>query len=152
MSDKDKPGGFAARVVCGFIAGFLATLIFHQLALGALWSLGMARVKPFSMAATAPFGMPAVFSLAVWGGVWGILYGFAERAFPRGAAHWITAFLFGAILPSSFALLVVFPLKGLPVGGGWLPPLLFVVFVINGAWGIGAALFLKALFGLSRRA
>jgi hypothetical protein len=139
------------RLLFSFIAGFLATLIFHQLTLAVLWVAGMAPVAPFSTDATQPFGVPAVLSLAFWGGVWGIIYGLIDGSFPRGA-YWVMAFLFGAILPSLVALVVVLPLKGHPMGGGWRPPLLLTAFLINGAWGIGTGLFLRTLsdwFGAS---
>src|SRR5918992_5968318 len=100
------------KLLWSFIAGFLATLIFHQLALALLWSVGLAPAGPFSLAATPPFGIPAVFSLAFWGGVWGILFGLVEGSFPRGSRYWLMAFLFGAILPSLVALFIVLPLKG----------------------------------------
>jgi hypothetical protein len=136
----------AARLLFGFIAGFLATLIFHQLTLGVLWFLGLAPSGPFSMAATRPFGMPAVISLACWGGVWGILFALIEGRFPR-RGYWLTVFLFGAILPSLVALCVVLPLKGKPIGGGWHPALLVTAFLINGAWGIGTGLIFQELSG-----
>lgn len=134
----------ANRLLFGFIAGFLATLIFHQLTLAVLWFIGLAPFKPFSTAPTHPFGIPAVISLAFWGGVWGILFALIERAFPR-RGYWISLFLFGAILPSLVALLVVLPLKGLPAGGGWHTPLLVTAFLINGAWGIGTGIIFKTL-------
>ena len=132
------------RLLFGFIAGFLATLIFHQLTLAVLWAAKIAPFRPFSMKPTQPFHMPAVLSLAFWGGVWGIIYGLIDRSFPRDG-YWVMAFLFGAILPSLVALLLVLPLKGQPLGGGWHPPLLLSAFLINGAWGIGTGLFLKLL-------
>jgi hypothetical protein len=135
------------RILFGFIAGFLATLIFHQLIVALLWWAGVAPFGPFSMAATQPFGVPAVISLAFWGGVWGILLGLIDNGFPRGGGYWLTAFLFGAILPTLVALLVVLPLKGQPIGGGWQPALLATAFLINGAWGVGTGLILKALSG-----
>ena len=72
--------GSAKRLLFGFVAGFLATLIFHQLTLWVLWSMGVAPFAPFSMAATKPIGVPAMFSLAFWGGVWGILYALSAAA------------------------------------------------------------------------
>jgi hypothetical protein len=137
----------ASALFKGFTAGFLATLVFHQLTLALLWKAGIAPFEPFSLTATQPLGVPAVFSLAFWGGIWGILFALVDNNFPRGSAYWITAFLFGAILPSLVALLIVFPLKGKPIGGDWHPPLLLTAFLINGAWGIGTGLFLKALSG-----
>jgi hypothetical protein len=135
------------RILFGFIAGFVATLIFHQLVLALLWWAGVAPFRPFSVAATQPLGVPAVISLAFWGGVWGILFGLIHNRFPRGGGYWLTAFLFGAILPTLVALLVVAPLKGRPIGGGWQPAPLVTAFLINGAWGIGTGLIVKALSG-----
>jgi hypothetical protein len=149
MTDEISKIGFIPRIVSAFAAGFLATLIFHQLTLWLLWHAGLAPFAPFSMAATGPFGVPAVFSLSFWGGVWGILFAFAESRFPSHAGYWVTAFLFGAILPSLVALLVVLPLKGRPMGGGWGSPLLVTAFLINGAWGVGTAFFLR-LFSRGR--
>jgi hypothetical protein len=151
MADKDISMGFAIRLVYGFIAGFFATLIFHQLTLAALWAAGVAPFGPFSMATTTPFGVPAVFSLAAWGGVWGIVFALVDKKFPHHSAYWVTAFLFGAILPSFVALVVVLPLKGKPMGGGWHAPLMLTALLINGAWGIGTGLILKALiYSMSR--
>lgn len=136
----------ATRLFFGFVAGFLATLVFHQLSVALLWAVKVAPFAPFSLAPTQPFGVPAVFSLAFWGGIWGIVFAALDRRwFPPGGAYWLLAFLFGAIFPSLVALLVVFPLKGLPLGGGWHPPLLLTAFLINGAWGIGTGLFLKLM-------
>ena len=147
MAYKIADTGYPARFLFGFIAGFLATLIFHQLSLWVLWRVGLAPLKPFSTALTKPFGVPAVFSLAFWGGIWGIIFSMVHLRFPAHIGYWVTAFLFGALLPSTAALLVVLPLKGHPVGGGWHPPLLLTAFLINGAWGVGAGLILRMLSG-----
>jgi hypothetical protein len=144
MADSMRTNS-SAQLLVGFIAGFLATLIFHQLTLALLWSIGVAPSGPFSTAATQPFGVPAVLSLSFWGGVWGIFFALIHGGFPRSGGYWVAAFLFGAILPSLIALLVVLPLKGHPMGGGWHPPLLLTAFLINGVWCIGTGLILKAL-------
>ena len=145
MASSEAAIGLTARVLLGFIAGFLATLIFHQLTLSILWGIGIAPFGPFPMSPTAPFGIPAVISLALWGGVWGVLFALVERGFASGARYWAFAFLFGAILTSLVALVIVLPLKGKPMGGGWAPALLTTAFLINGAWGIGTGLILRAL-------
>ena len=145
MSDRNTYISFVARLLCGFIAGFFANLIFHQLTLSFLWTVGLAPFPPFSMAATQPFGVPAVFSLSCWGGIWCIIFASVDNKFPRRAGYWATAFIFGAILPSLVALIVVLPLKGNPMGGGWHAPLLLTALLINGSWGIGTGLILKAL-------
>jgi hypothetical protein len=135
------------RVLFGFIAGFFATLIFHQLTVMVLWRVGIAPFAPFSTAGTQPFGAPAFLSLAFWGGLWGILFVLVHGRFPRGSGYWLAAFIFGAILPSAVALFVVMPLKGRPMGGGW--PLLLTAFLVNGAWGVGTGLIYKLLSGRS---
>ncbi len=147
MNNQSARSSLSRHVVHGFIAGFVATLIFHQLTVALLRAVGVAPFLPYSWTPTEPFGIPAVLSLSFWGGVWGIIFSYIDGGFPPGAAYWLTAFLFGAILPSLVALLVVLPLKGRPMGGGWYVPLLVTAFLANGAWGIGTALFLKALRG-----
>lgn len=84
-------------------------------------------------------------SRAFWGGIWGILFAPFDGRFPGQRGYWLAAFLFGAFLPSAVALVVVLPLKGRPIGGGWHLPLLLTAFLINGAWGIGTGLILRTL-------
>jgi hypothetical protein len=125
-----------------WIAGFLATLLFHQTALWLLLqATGMQR-PVWSMAPVPPLGIPQVVSLAFWGGVWGIALLALLRG-RRGGARYGLATLYGALLPSIIAMLVVFPLKGQgfePAGNlqFWIAALL-----LNGAWGLGTALFLS---------
>ncbi len=151
MVDQDKGSNGIGILLFGFIAGFLATLSFHQLTLALLREMGVAPFGPFSMATTEPFRIPAVFSLACWGGIWGVLFALVDHVFPRRASYWVISFLFGAVLPSAVALLLVLPLKGKPMGGGWHPNVLMTAFLINGAWGIGTAVFLMIFRGWSRR-
>lgn len=148
MEKTSKTIVYAARLIYGFVAGFLATLIFHQLTLALLYNAGIAPFGPFSWTATRPFGVPAVISLSFWGGVWGIIYAMVDSRFPRDFGYWITAFLFGAILPSLVALFIVFPLKRLPLAGGWKVLLLLTVFLVNGAWGVGTGILLKFMSSL----
>lgn len=143
MADR-HPGTVLKHVFFGFFAGFIATIIFHQLALTLLWAAGITAMRPFPMTATQPLGIPALISLAFWGGIWGIVFALLDASFPRAWGYWVTAFLFGAVLPSLVALLVVLPLKGRPMGGGWHLPLLVTAFVINGFWGLGTGIFLRA--------
>ena len=86
--------------------------------------------------------------LAFWGGVWGGVFAGIAARFPSGGGYGVAAFLFGALAPSLVALLVVLPLKGRPLGGGWPPSLLVTAFLVNGAWGLGTGLLLR---GLSRK-
>jgi hypothetical protein len=141
----------ARKLLLGFLAGFIATLLFHQPALALLNELGIAKGNLYSFRAIAPFGVPQVISLAFWGGVWGMLFAFIEHRFPRGALYWTYAFLFGAIFPTLVAWFVVAPIKGLPVAGGWQFNRMLTGFLINGAWGLGTALLLALGYRMWRR-
>jgi hypothetical protein len=133
--------------VRAFIAGFLATLIFHQGLLGLLYLAGVAPAPPFNLGPTAPLGVPAVLSLAFWGGVWGVALWAVLSRF-RGAVHWALAIGLGAIGPSAVALLLVFPLKGLAVNA----TIVVGALLLNGFWGLGLALIMRVLGGPGQRA
>lgn len=151
MQDEKRINRVYKLFIYGFIAGFLATLTFHQVSLWVLWEATIAPFRPYTMTATQPWGIPAVFSLALWGGVWGVLFAMIQGRFPRSKGYWATAFGFGAVFPSLIALLMVAPLKGHPLGGGWHWQLLLTAFLINGAWGFGTGVFLKLLLRMSRQ-
>lgn len=138
------------KMVIGFVAGFLAVLLFHQPVLYVLTALGLAKATTYAMQATAPFGVPQVLSYSFWGGIWGILFALIESRIPRGARYWFYAFLFGAIFPTLVAWFVVAPLKAQPVAAGWQPAGMMVGLIINGAWGIGTALLLVLGMGMTR--
>lgn len=131
--------------IMGFIAGMIATLTVHQFALWLLRQAAIAPFGPYNMATTQPFGIPAVFSLAFWGGIWGVIFALIQGRFPQDGRHWITAFAFGAVFPSLVALLVVLPLKGRPMGGGWHWQLLLTAFLINGVWGLTTAALIRSM-------
>jgi len=125
-----------------FLAGFFATLIFHQGLLAILHAAGASPRAPYALDPVPPLGVPAVLSLAFWGGVWGILL-WLVIAGAEGPRYWLLALLFGAVAPSAVALLVVLPLKGQPAGGGWKPAVIVGALLLNGAWGIGVAAFMR---------
>ena len=132
----------ARKLLFGFIAGFIAVLLFHQPVLALLTQLGYAKAATYSFAGVPPFGVPRVISLAFWGGVWGVIYAAVEQRFPRDARYWLYAFLFGAIFPTLVAWFVVAPIRGQPIAGGWQASRMITGFVINGAWGLGTGLLL----------
>lgn len=132
------------NVLKGFVAGFLATLLFHQPALWILKLVGMTERGPYALDPTPPFGVPAVISLAFWGGLWGILLWLIVRE-RTGAGLWITAGLFGAIAPTLVAVFIAAPLKGQPIPTGWSAAATGLL--VNAAWGLGTA----AILVLSRR-
>lgn len=129
------------RFVVAFIAGFIATLTFHQGALPALNAAGLVSAAPYSLAPTAPFGVPQVLSLAFWGGVWGLVLWALIRNM-RGPAYWGLCAAIGAVGPTAVAMLVVFPLKGIPVDATkWTAGL-----ILNGIWGLGTGVLILGYF------
>jgi hypothetical protein len=130
------------RLFLGFIAGFIATLTFHQLTLWLLHAMAIAPRAPYPMNAVPPFGVPAVISLAFWGGVWGaLMIPVIDRQ--RGGSYWLTAVVFGAILPTAVAWFLVAPLKHQPIASGWKPKSMMIGPIVNAAWGFGTALIYR---------
>jgi hypothetical protein len=136
-----------SRFFLAFVAGFIAVLVFHQGMLTLLHAAGITPASPFPLKPTKPFGVPAIWSFSFWGGVWGLVFFLFERLFPRGAGYWLWAIIFGAVGPTLVAWFIAFPLKGLPVAAGWKPLGMLTGLLVNGAWGLGTALFLR---GFSR--
>lgn len=134
-----------------WVAGFIATLLFHQGLLGLLHLADASVPAPYNMAATAPFGVPAVISLAFWGGVWGVLLWALIRPWV-GVKYWVAAAVIGAIGPSAVALLVVMPLKGMAVAGGGNLQLIAGALLLNAAWGLGTALCMRLAGAAGARA
>jgi uncharacterized membrane protein len=132
------------RAVLAFLAGFLATLIFHQAVVWLFHTAHMTERTPWGMKGVPPFGVPAVISLAFWGGVWGvIMIPLIARA--RGAGWWVAATVFGAVFPTLVAGYVIAPLRGQNLAGGGGKLVVFGL-AVNAAWGLGTALFYR-LFG-----
>ena len=131
----------ARWLACGFIAGAIAVLAFHQGALGLLHQLGITESAPFSRAHTAPWGVPQIWSSAFWGGLWGIALALLLERLRRADWLWV-GILFGGILLPLVGILVVAPLKGGALAWPGATMLLRGV-IINGVWGLGAALLYR---------
>lgn len=133
----------------GFIAGFAATLVFHQ---GIWFLLNQADIIPPGQSAwpldpVPPFGVPKVISLAFWGGLWGVALNLALGHL-RGTNYWIAWIVVGAIALTLVAFFVVPHLKEQAIPMLW--PAFAIGCLLNGAWGFGTALFLRAM-GARRR-
>ena len=129
----------------GFFAGAFAVLIFHQGAAAMLHSAGLTQNAAFSMKAVGPWGLPQVWSLAFWGGVWGVILAMALRRWD-GPALVLMATVFGAIFPTLVAWFVVAPLKHQAMAGGFHLATLWIGPLLNGLWGLGTGIGLL-LFG-----
>lgn len=145
------PSPSAWLFFAGFVAGFFATLIFHQAMLALLHSLGLTARIPFVFERTPPLGVPAALSLAFWGGLWGVALAYVEPRFPRGVTYLVSALLFGAIGPTLVTWFASAPLHGLPIGAGWHLPDMMTSVLVNGAWGLGTVLLLRLWLWLTRR-
>jgi hypothetical protein len=135
------------KLLIGFVAGAIGVLAFHQLVLLVLHALELVPFAPYSLRPTAPLGVPQVISTAFWGGIWGILLVLFMARVPAADRPW-AAVVFGAVLPSLVAALVVTPLKGGDMAAWLAPGRILLALLINGAWGLGTWLFYR----LGRRA
>jgi hypothetical protein len=136
-----KKPHYVRLVVVGFLAGAISVFVFHQGFILIAWQLGLLPNAPYSLAPTAPLGVPRVISAAFWGGLWGILLALLLERLRRTDWLWV-GILFGGILLPLVGILVVAPLKGGDVA--WPESaMLFRSFIINGVWGLGAALLYR---------
>lgn len=130
----------------GFLAGFAATLTFHQ---GVWHLLNLAELLPpdrpaWPLTPIPPFDVPSIISKGFWGGLWGgVLALFLARI--EGSAYWIAWVIVGAIAPSLVAMYIVPLIKDLPIGPFW--PRAAIAAAVNGAWGLGTGLFVRGLGG-----
>ena len=135
--------------VTGFVAGALSVLVFHQGFALIAHRLGALPFEAYSLQPTAPLGVPRVLSNAFWGGLWGIpLALLLERV--RSCDRLWVAVLFGGLALPLVAALVVTPLKGGDMAAWSSTATLLRAFVINGVWGLGAALLYRLGRALAR--
>jgi hypothetical protein len=134
--------------IFGFVAGFIAVLVFHQ-GLWAIFNL-VGLIPPdrpaWQIDPVPPLGVPSVVSKAFWGGVWAaVLAPLIGRL--QGGVYWASWILVGAVALSLVAFYVVPPIKGDPIPALW--PRFGAALALNGAWGFGTALLLL-LFGATK--
>ncbi len=138
-------GALSRWAIVGFLSGAASVLVFHQAAVSLFHLLQLTTAHSYSLQPTRPWGIPQVWSLAFWGGVWGLLAA-ASLARLHGGRLLLGATLFGAIAPTLVAWFVVAPLKGQPIAGGFAGAAVVIALVANGLWGLGTGVGL-ALFG-----
>ena len=132
-------------VLVGFVAGALSVLVFHQLGFWIANELGYARAPLYSLRPVPPWGVPAILSLAFWGGLWGMAAAFLVPRLPRplnGVVGWV---FFAAVIVTLVNWFVVLPIKGAPVGAGFRLPGLVVVPLVYALWGFGMWLIARLL-------
>lgn len=128
----------------GFVAGALSFLVFHQGAIALLHAMNVVPRGPYSMAATQPFGVPQMWSLAFWSGLWGLVLA-ALLLRMRGARLMFAALAFGAVLPTLVGWFVIAPLRGQPLANGFVLSRMWIGPLVNGIWGLGTGIVLALL-------
>ena len=135
--------------ISAFLCGAAAVLTLHQGTLAAIYLAGFSAPAPYSLAPTQPWDVPHLWSLAFWGGVWGIVLAATLRRL-TGVGLVVASIVFGAIFPTLVAWFIVAPLKGQPMAAGFVPAAMALGPILNAAWGFGTGLGL-ALFGRADR-
>lgn len=133
-------------LLLGFVGGFLSVLTFHQGTGGIFYLVGWGNNPPYSLRSTSPLGVPQVISLAFWGGVWLTVFAAALTWLPAsmraGIAFVVAGFIFGAFVISPFNWFVLAPLRGQPLGNGFVLANMLRGMLFNGIFGLGGALWM----------
>ena len=131
--------GSLAWAAAAFLVGAAAVLIFHQPTLALLHAIGLTPSSAYPIRPN-PLGVPVVISLTFWGGVWSILIAWILTRMPTGWRYWVAAAVLGAFPPTLTSWFLIFPMKGLPFGGGSASVGMLNALVVNGVWGLGLGL------------
>lgn len=142
-------GERTAWLFAGFVFGALAVLVFHQGAFAILHAIGFTPRAPYSMQATAPWGLPQVWSTMFWGGAWGILLAAAVHRL-EGSRLVLAATSFGLLVPTLAAWFIVASIRHQPLAGGFTAKGMALGLIVNAAWGLGVGIGL-AILGRPRR-
>ena len=132
----------AVRLALGFVAGFLATITFHQIGILVLHAVGLTQANAWTTSAVPPFGVPTIISNCFWGGVWGAGFGLLLPRFTWPL--WLCGLVLGLLCVVA-GWFIVAPLKGQPIAGGWAPLAMLRSLLINGSYGLGVGLILPLL-------
>lgn len=131
-----------------FAAGFVAVLVFHQGIYALLYAAGVVPPSrppapsnaPWAMERVPPLGVPRVISSAFWGGVWAVVL-WPILGGLSGAAYWLAWLVVGGVALTLVFFFVVQPAKG--EKGSFSVTRFAGGFLLNAAWGVGVALFMR---------
>ncbi|HEV3009372.1 MAG TPA: hypothetical protein VGX52_10090 [Burkholderiales bacterium] len=148
LHDSASRASLSRWLAVGFLSGAVSVLLFHQGAAALLHALELTSRAPYSLQPTQPFGVPQLWSIAFWGGIWGVVLA-ATLVRLEGARLLLAALVVGALAPTLVAWFLVAPLKGQAMAAGFAPMAMLIGPIVNGAWGLGTGIGL-ALFGRPR--
>ena len=152
------------RIIFGFIAGALATLIVHQPVIFGFIKAGLITAAPnapppmvYNMNAFngAPAvianlfkgfglpGFPVILNLTFWGGIWGIAYGLLFTRVPGPTL--LKGLAMAAVMLVLVNWMLLPTLRGQPTFAGWVPQRMAVGAAVNTAFCLGTA-FLFSMF------
>jgi hypothetical protein len=136
----------STRLLLGFLAGVLSTLIFQGGFGTILYTAHAAQSLPWSLAPVPPFGVPRTVSSCFWAGLWGLVYVLLEPRLTARFGWWLGGIIFG-FGPVLVLWFIVLPLKGVAVGGGfhWTAVASHLLF------GLGVAIFFRAGLAIAGR-
>ena len=138
------------RLFLGFLAGALSHLIFQGGLGSVLYAAHLVPALPWSLMPVPPLGVPKSLSLAFWAGLWGLVYAGLEPRLTARFGWWAGGLVFG-LAPLIVYWLVVLPLKGLGVGGGFRPAMVPIEVAFHLVFGIGTAIIFRSVLVLARR-
>ncbi len=141
----------ATRLFLGFLAGFLAHLVFQGGFGAVLYAANLVPALPWSLMPVPPLGVPRSLSLGFWAGLWGLAYALLERRLTALHAWWSGGLVFGLALPLVAYWFVVLPLKGAGIGGGFHLARVPIEVGFHAVFGLGTAIIFRAGLVLARR-
>jgi hypothetical protein len=121
------------NALLGFIAGVIATLVFHQ---GTIWLLQFGPGFPFPawrMSDNA-YGVPAVLALSFWAGIWGVPLAWLLAARPAWP-QLLTGAVLGSVVPSVWGWTVIATMRGGAMFAGGNLRIIALVLFVNAVWG-----------------
>ena len=136
----------STRLLLGFLAGILSTLIFQGGFGAILYAAHMTQSLPWSLDPVPPFGVPKTVSSCFWAGLWGLVYVLLEPRLTARFGWWLGGIVFG-FAPVLVLWFIVLPLKGVEVGGGFH----LTTLVSHLLFGLGVAIIFRAELALAGR-
>jgi uncharacterized membrane protein YagU involved in acid resistance len=127
-------------LVAGFLAGAIATVIFHQLTVLVLHLANFIPNFPWSMRPVPPLNIPTIVNQMFWGGLWGVLFAAILPWIPAREL-WQKGAIFGLVGVWLLGNGILVPLfKGTPLLFGFQLSRAWLGFVILLVFGIGLGL------------